>query len=372
MKLNYTEIYDNIKKINSVNDLLYLKILPNILYNKLIKLIINTIIETKSIIKGSRSLYNTLEKKLFTPNEYKFKDFDIYCMYPDEFYTLLLSKLTSINLEHIIRKEINPVYSNIDMIYLYNHKFIDLQIIDIHKFNIIPKIEIKKVYYLHPEFMKLDSYFIFSSPILFNILCINKFLNRIEHIEHEYKYIYTPNSLNLKYNIHINKIKTFKTKCIIIGFKAFNLLYNTNINIPFLEIISTNPDIEIKHIKTQININKIEIIHGIDYSIDKFYILYHNNEPLVYLYRLYDCKTYINKNNLLIGTNHLLLYYFNTCIYINKYNKEINSKIVYNISDHAYNSILYKLYTRFNKKINTICIGDLQPAIIRSILNKKK
>jgi len=367
MLINYDKILNQIETINKDNELLYLKILSKTIYNKILKVINNTIKDTYSIIKGSRSIYNTLKKKLITEEEYIYKDFDLYCLDEDEFYNILLEHLEEIDLGHILTKNANPVYSDMTIISLYNQKFIDLQVINQKKYDIIPKITINNINYVKPDFMKIDIYNVFATPILFNIPLISKFANRIKHIESEYKYKYDYKLFDkIPNNINIKKIKQFKTKYIITGFLAYKLLYNVKINIPYLEIFSSNPKVEIDNIKSQIDINKIEIVHGIDYSIEQYTILYHNDQPLIYIYRLMDCKSYIIKKNDLIASNNFLLYYFNTCIYINKYYDNLEHRKIYNISDIIYTSLLSKLYNKYTTNIIPRCIGDIQPVINRS------
>ena len=152
------------------------------------------------------------------------------------------------------------------------------------------------------------------------------------------------------------------------------ILYNNKINVPFLEIYSSNPIKEMEHIKSKIKIDKIDTGYGLDYSIEHFNILYHNNKPLIYIYKLVDCKSYINRNDKLISTNAGLLYYFNNCIYINKYYNKLQNIQIYNIKDIVYTTLLATLYNKFNKNIITRCIGDMQPVIVRSknILNINK
>lgn len=377
-KLNYDKIYKQIEKINKDNDLLYLKNISKTTYNNILKITEKTIKETNSIIKGSRSLYNTLNKSLFTTEEYDYKDYDLYCSYDEEqkFIKILKDELEKINLGNIIKVEPNPVYNNIVIISFYNQKFIDLQLIDEYKMKIIPKFKINNIYYLSPEFMKLDIYNIISTPILFNLGVVNKFLKRINYIENEFKYKQDNKILySLENNLQIiNKLLEFKTKCIITGLLAYKILYNKNLNVPFLEIFSSNPTKEIEHIKSIIKIDRIDIGHGLDYSIEKFNILYHNNKPIVYIYKLVDCKSYLNRNDKLISTNTGLLYYFNNCIYINKYYNELQNIGIYNIKDIVYTTLLASLYKRYNKNITTRCIGDMQPVIVRSknIININK
>jgi len=377
-KLDYDKINTQIEKINKENDLLYLKTLSKKNYNNIIKITENTIKKTNSIIKGSRSLYHTLNKSLFTLEEYNYKDYDLYCSVNEEqnFIRILKDSLEKMNLDNIIKVEPNPVYSNIVIISFYNQKFIDLQLLDKNKMNIIPKMKINNIYYLSPEFMKLDIYNVISTPILFNFLSVDKFLKRISHIEKEFKYKQHNKTLySLDNNLKIiNNLLNFETKCIITGLLAYKILYNNKINVPFLEIFSSNPTKEMEHIKSKIKIDKIDTGFGLDYSIEHFNILYHNNKPLVYIYKLVDCKSYLNRNDKLISTNSGLLYYFNNCIYINKYYNELQNIQIYNIKDIVYTTLLATLYKKFNKNIITRCIGDMQPVIVRSknILNMNK
>jgi hypothetical protein len=370
MTLNFQQIYNQVQTINKENDLIYLKVLTKTTYNKLIKNVYNILQITQTIVKGSRSLYNTLSKQLFTEEEYNYKDFDLYCVDADLFYNLLLDELIKLNLKHIVKKEINPVFNDMLMISLYNQKYIDLQIIDEIKFDIIPKIRINDINYIDPHFMKIDMYNVFATPTLFNVSgASEKFLKRIDFIEKEYKYK-NINNIKLYNNTKlINSIKLV-SKHIITGFLAYKLLFNINIDIPFLEIFSTNPQVEINNIKKQININKIDKAYGIDYSTENLFILYQNDIPIVYIYRLTDCKSFIHKKNKLISTVNLLLYYFNICIYLNKYYYKLENKKIYNIKNIVYTTILSKLYKKFNHKMISNCIGDMQPIIIRNQQNK--
>jgi hypothetical protein len=374
-KINYDDIYNKIKTHNKTNDLLYLKTISTTNYNKILKCIEHTISNTNSIIKGSRSLYNTLRTKLISKEDYLFKDYDLYCLeeQKDNFISILTETLKKYKMENIIHIENNPVYNNIIIISFYGDKFIDLQLINNNKYNIIPKININNLYYLSPEFMKLDIYNIISTPILFNLLSVEKFINRIKHIEEQYKYKYNYDILKKidnNYNI-IKSLLNFKSNCIITGLLAFKMLYNYNINIPYLEIFSSNPDLEIKNLKTIIPFQKIETISGIDYSTEKIYILYHNDKPMVYIYKLLDCKSYFIKNNKLISTNPGLLYYFHNCIYINKLYNSLNNINIYNYKNIIYSTILHILYKKLNLKIISKCTGDIQPVIIRSKNIKK-
>ena len=112
-------------------------------------------------------------------------------------------------------------------------------------------------------------------------------------------------------------------------------------------------------------ITKIDSYSGYGFNLTTFYCLYINNKPLIYIYTLSDCKSYIIKNNFLIGNNYLLLFYFNIKIYLNKYYDNIfniNDNIIYYLLDNIYKSKLI---------FSTKCIGNLQPGLLE-LLNTQK
>ena len=105
-------------------------------------------------------------------------------------------------------------------------------------------------------------------------------------------------------------------------------------------------------------------IKGFGYNLATFYCIYIDNKPLIYLYNLVDCKSYVIKNNKLLSDNNLLLFYFNINIYLNRLHDNL-----FKITDDNIYYILNKIYTS-KLKINTRCIGNLQPGILELLNNK--
>tara|TARA_Y100000389_G_C17462242_1_gene522709 strand:+ start:8 stop:694 length:687 start_codon:yes stop_codon:yes gene_type:complete len=219
--------------------------------------------------------------------------------------------------------------------------------------------------------MKIDLYNILSTPIIYNINLVEKTLKRIALIEQDYPYInniINPiKTININNNLKIIKkiINNLKYKFILTGFIGYYYTHN-KINVPYLELFSTNPFKEIENLQSILNITKIDTFKkGYGFNLTKFYCLYINNKPLIYLYTLIDCKSYIIKNNFLIANNYLLLFYFNIKIYINKYYDNI-----FNIKDDIIYYILDKIY-KSKLQFTTKCIGNLQPGLLE-LLNTQQ
>jgi len=369
--MNIEILQSHINNINDKNKYIIEKTIPLTNFKLFKQIVLLSIKKTKTIIKGSQSLNLLLKKKLFTnKDDILYKDIDCLTLNPIELIDLICKKAKDKNINKYITVIQNPYKPTIYIIKFYNISFIDIHSCNDISYNIIPKINVNNILYIEPSYMKIDLYNILSTPIIYNIQLLNKTLLRIKLIEKDYPYkkstSYSNSNSNINNNIKIIKkiINNLKYKFILTGLIAYYYLYH-KINVPYLELFSTNPLKEIEHLKSILNITNVVKYEGYDFNLSNFYCLFIDNEPLIYLYTLVDCKSYVIKNNYIIANNYLLLFYFNIKIYLNKKYD--------NIFDIKENTIYYLLNNIYKSKLQftTQCIGNLQPGILE-LLNTQK
>lgn len=378
--MNISNLISHINNINDKNKYILEKTIPKTKFKLFKQIILSSIKATKTIIKGSQSLNILLNKKIFTnEDDILYKDIDCVTKDIDKLLKLICKKAQEKNINKYITIIQNQYKTSIYIVKFFNISFVDIHTCEKKLYDIYPIVAKNNILYIEPSYMKIDLYNILSTPIIYNINLIEKTLDRIHLIETDYPYanniIKTSNDLtnnsannsanNLPNNIKIIKkiINNLKYKFILTGFIGY---YHTHkkINVPYLELFSTNPYKEIENLKLILNITNVDTYDGYGFNLSKFYRIYINNKPLIYLYTLIDCKSYIIKNNLFISNNYLLLFYFNIKIYLNKYYNNI-----YNVSD---NQIYYLLDNIYKSKLiySTLCIGNLQPGILELLNNK--
>ena len=369
------ELSDKLKKIEESQKYIFEKNVDPEVLQKFKNIILKIGAQTKFIIKGSIALNKLLKQKIFKPEEELYKDLDILTLDPEEDIKLLYKELTDAKILYrcIKNKFKNNLYS-VRLFGLFELSFVDFLQIDKHIYNIIPTKTINGVKYLSPEFYKIDMYSILAkyTDQNINLNHIEKVLPRIEIVEEEYKYETTKiiqRDNNEKLCNHI-LYKLKKLKLLVTGIYAYNILME-KVNIPYIELFINKNKIKVAATIIEEEFRKKNIKYNkkkydkFGVMLNKFIVYTIDDKPIVFLYELVECTTYIEKNGIKYSSYYHLMNYFNLVKYINK---------LYNIYVDNNDYFLYKIYKK-TKIFKEDCIGELNAGLSEHkniIMNKEE
>ena len=342
------------------NTKVFEKAIPEDILNKFHEIVNNFLKKDLFILKGSRALNYTL--KLYNDDDLKYVDYDFYSINPKECLLELANVLNEngifqISVENIVFKP------HIFRLYIYTIPFIDVEPISEELWNYLPIFIKNDTKIIQQKYQKIDMYVQVGRPTLLNISNWEKVIHRLVAL----------NKLKKTEKDGIPSIRDKKddishlyglidSDAIITGEEAYNFHMN-----------------EIKDCYKPIT-NKIEIFtHRIDKYIDifskelggdiivkdcgnfmelvsKFYIIYQNDIPKVYIYYLDDCISYNSLETFKFSSQHHLLFYLYMFYYLPEAQENFEHRIV--VSNMIYN------LEENPKKIEINCFGHRNPGIL--------
>ena len=319
---------DRINNIKAKQKYIFEKSIDKDILKKFIEVILKIGKKTKFIIKGSRALNKLLKSKIFPVEEELYKDFDILSVNPVEDIKLLHEELTKEKIIYrVVQSQFKESLYTVRLADIFELGLVDLIQISEEIYNIIPTYTINGVKYVSPEFYKVDAYSILSKYTDQNINFnhIEKTAPRISIVEKEFPYkkkqlIKTVNIKNICDKI-IDKIKN--THILITGVYAYNKLIEP-VNVPYLEVFINKRKQKIIEVLISSELKQLGIKYNIvTYNkfgemLNKFKVYMVDNKPLLFIYELVECISYIEKNNIKYSSYYHLMNYFNLTKFINK------------------------------------------------------
>ena len=164
------------------------------------KIILKYIIKKKRKIYGGTALNeiirNKNKKDVFYDDEVDLKDYDIYSPNPIEDIVNVCNILEDKKFKYVEGSEAqhNGTYS----IFVNFENVLDVSYVPFNVYNKIPFIEINNVIYTHPDFVRIDTFRMFTDPLNSYELRLEKQFNRFLILEKYYGVKKLSNSIPLK------------------------------------------------------------------------------------------------------------------------------------------------------------------------------
>jgi len=308
------------------------------------------------IIKGSRAAEATLPVNIYKNNDILYSDYDIISTTPLEDLKKIAEELNKNGITNI--KITNIIFKlDIFRLSIYNIPLIDIEQIEPKIFDKISYIVLNDIKYVDPDYWKIDLYSMLSRPVYINVKNWKKTLNRINIVEKHCKYNNNKTKSILKNHTNIIEeiVNKLNNNILITGSYAYSKLVN-KIDIPYLELLTTNYKKDVSNMKNILNSYskniKLETNEKYLYMMGYNTVFYLDDDPICIIYNIDLCTSYVNIDNKKYTNLYFLKFYFNFLKY--SYYEFIDSMSYYN----------YLLSTINIKDLPSLnCIGDINPGI---------
>ena len=344
---------------------------------------INNILKKYKIpIKGSRALNLFVPKsdKIFTEDEEKYVDFDIYSDKPKKLAIEIANELIRNGIKYVsVSNILIKIY--IYRIHVFTFPLVDIQFVPRKVINILPLVLRNKLFYLKPEYLKMDMYVQLGRPVISNAINWLKIIDRLVLLEKYYPFKEGQERINYKQNPdHLNLIKhllpVFHNKCdvIITGNMAYHILMNTYVKgnyykppLNYLEILTCKIGDYIEEINKILGKDNIKILRysRFIHTIYPYSLVLYKNQPLVFIYYLHECTSYQNFKGINVSTYYYTNFYYIMIKSLSKINTYLQPNLITEIC-------LYNLLIIKKRKIILNCIVDINPNLLELKTNLKK
>ena len=368
--------YKNIKETeNKIKDLKLNKVFEKHIPKSVLEIFHSVVDEflknKKFILKGGRALNHTM--KIYEDHEINYVDYDLYAIDPKneliEISRLLLSKgISETSVENIIFKP------HIYRLYIYSIPMIDVEPVSEELWNTLPTFEKMNHKIIDINFQKLDMYVQVARPTLLNVSNWKKVIHRLVALNKVKNFEKTDILEKGENKSYLSDYLGLIDKdAIITGQIAYYLYMNEKKkdndlfipNINRIEIFTHKIDKYIDIFKKALDGDiRIEEKGGFMELLSRYYIIYQNDEPLIFIYYLDDCISYYEEQNLRFSSYHHLMFYLQLFYYL-PISKE------YNYQNKIQNMIYY--LDKFPQKIELNCFGYRNPGVLalRKVFIKK-
>tara|TARA_B110000971_G_scaffold221865_1_gene271123 strand:+ start:1522 stop:2646 length:1125 start_codon:yes stop_codon:yes gene_type:complete len=319
--INIHDIDTKVQDIRKQNKDIMTEHIPKKLLEKFHTLIIECFKELDVVVKGSRALNQFLKYQIYSEEELFYVDYDIYSYNykKDLQYIADYFKKNDMN---FIRMRVLPFKADISRVSLYTVPMIDVEDMEKRYYDQLKYKTFNGIKYIHPEFYKIDLYSILSQPTFINMNVFEKAIKRLGLVESNYKYesTHTLDDTHILSEYHKYILSIVKKDSIIVGDYAFNTLFDKNITINYLEILTENIPYFINKLKRKYKNITFKKFKQFMYIMANYVVVYKDNEPILILWSLRNSTTYTLIDNKKYCSEYYLRFYYNFLTYFNTIN----------------------------------------------------